>query len=151
MMATALKDLAVELNVCVFTSTQVNANADNNTNIRNESSLAGGRSTINKADNGMIMARPTKEELETLEPITSQYGKPNLVTDIFKVRSGEWTQVRIWSIMDLGTMKREDLFITDSRLEVIQNFYTGDEYEISNWEERTFIDIKRKVDWLNGL
>ena len=151
MMATALKDLAVELNVCVFTSTQVNANADNNTNIRNESSLAGGRSTINKADNGMIMARPTKEELETLEPITSQHGKPNLVTDIFKVRSGEWTQVRIWSIMDLGTMKRDDLFITDSRLEVIQDFYTGDEYEISNWEEEDFVKIKRKVDLLNGL
>ena len=151
MMATALKDLAVELNVCVFTSTQVNANADNNTNIRNESSLAGGRSTINKADNGMIMARPTKEELETLEPITSQYGKPNLVTDIFKVRSGEWTQVRIWSIMDLGRMKREDLFITDSRLEVFQDFYTGDEYEISNWEEEDFIEIKKKVEWLNGL
>ena len=151
MMATALKDLAVELNVCVFTATQVNANADNNTNIRNESSLAGGRSTINKADNGMIMARPTKEELETLEPITSQYGKPNLVTDIFKVRSGEWTQVRIWSIMDLGTMKRDDLFITDSRLEVIQDFYTGDEYEISNWEEEDFVEIKKKVEWLNGL
>ena len=151
MMATALKDLAVELNVCVFTATQVNANADNNTNIRNESSLAGGRSTINKADNGMIMARPTKEELETLEPITSQYGKPNLVTDIFKVRSGEWTQVRIWSMMDLGTMKREDLFITDSRLEVIQDFYTGDEYEISNWEEEDFVEIKKKVEWLNGL
>ena len=151
MMATALKDLAVELNVCVFTATQVNANADNNTNIRNESSLAGGRSTINKADNGMIMARPTKEELETLEPITSQYGKPNLVTDIFKVRSGEWTQVRIWSVMDLGTMKRDDLFITDSRLEVIQDFYTGDEYEISNWEEEDFIEIKKKVEWLNGL
>lgn len=151
MMATALKDLAVELNVCVFTATQVNANADNNTNIRNESSLAGGRSTINKADNGMIMARPTKEELEVLEPIITTYGKPNLVTDIFKVRSGEWTQVRIWSMMDLGRMKREDLFITDSRLEVIQDFYTGDEYDISNWEEEEFVEIKRKVEWLNGL
>ena len=151
MMATALKDLAVELNVCVFTSTQVNANADNNTNIRNEASLAGGRSTINKADNGAIMARPTKEELEILEPIISTYGKPNLVTDIFKVRSGEYTQVRIWSIMDLGRMRREDLFITDSRLEVIQDFYSGDEYDISNWEEEEFDEIKRKVDWLNGL
>ena len=151
MMATALKDLAVELDVCVFTSTQVNANADNNTNIRNEASLAGGRSTINKADNGAIMARPTKEELETLEPIIATYGKPNLVTDIFKVRSGEWTQVRIWSIMDLGTMKREDLFITDSRLEVIKDFYNGDEYNISDFEDEDLIEIKRKVDWLNGL
>jgi replicative DNA helicase len=151
MMATALKDLAVELNVCVFTSTQVNANADNNVNIRNESSLAGGRSTINKADNGAIMARPTKEELETLEPITSSYGKPNLVTDIFKVRSGEWTQVRIWSIVDLGRMRRDDLFITDSRLEVINDFYTGDEYNISDFEDEELMEIKRKVDWLNGL
>ena len=151
MMATALKDLAVELDVCVFTSTQVNANADNNTNIRNEASLAGGRSTINKADNGAIMARPTKEELETLEPIIATYGKPNLVTDIFKVRSGEWTQVRIWSIMDLGTMKREDLFITDSRLEVIKDFYSGDEYNISDFEDEELMEIKRKVDWLNGL
>jgi replicative DNA helicase len=151
MFATALKDLAVELNICVFTSTQVNANADNNTNIRNEASLAGGRSTINKADNGAIMARPTKEELETLEPITSVHGKPNLVTDIFKVRSGEWTQVRIWSIVNLGTMRRDDLFITDSRLEVINDFYTGDEYNISDFEDDEFLEIKRKVDWLNGL
>ena len=151
MMATALKDLAVELDVCVFTSTQVNANADNNTNIRNEASLAGGRATINKADNGAIMARPTKEELEILEPITSSYGRPNLVTDIFKVRSGEWTQVRIWSVVDLGRMRREDLFITDSRLEVINDFYTGDEYNISDFEDDEFLEIKRKVDWLNGL
>ena len=73
------------------------------------------------------------------------------VTDIFKVRSGEWTQVRIWSMMDLGTMKRDDLFITDSRLEVIQDFYTGDEYEISNWEDEDFAEINRKVAELNGL
>ena len=151
MMATALKDLAVELNVSVFTATQVNANADNNTNIRNESSLAGGRSTINKADNGAIMARPTKEELETLEPIIATYGKPNLVTDIFKVRSGEWTQVRIWSIVDLGRMRREDLFLTDNRLEVIKDFYTGDEYNIYDFEDEELLGFKRKVDWLNGL
>ena len=151
MMATALKDLAVELNVSMFTSTQVNANADNNTNIRNESALAGGRSTINKADNGVIMARPTKEELETLEPITAIHGKPNLVTDVFKVRSGEWTQVRIWSVVDLGRMKRDDLFLTNSRLEVINDFYTGEEYTIANWEEEEITKARKKVDWLNGL
>ena len=36
MLSTALKELAVELNVCVFTSTQVNANADSNNGIKNE-------------------------------------------------------------------------------------------------------------------
>ena len=24
-------------------------------------------------------------------------------------------------------------------------------YEISNWEEEDFIEIKKKVEWLNGL
>ena len=64
MFSTALKELAVELNICMFTSTQVNANADSNQNIRNESSIAGSRAVINKADIGMVMARPTKEEID---------------------------------------------------------------------------------------
>ena len=86
-----------------------------------------------------------------MEPIIATHGKPNLVTDIFKVRSGEWTQVRIWSIVDLGIMRRDDLFLTDSRLVVINDFYTGDEYNISDFENEELIEIKRKVDWLNGL
>lgn len=135
MMATALKDLAVELDVAMFTSTQLNARGDDNKEIRNEGSLAGGRSTINKADNGAIMSRPTREELEILQPISEKFGEPNLVTDIYKVRSGEWTQVRIWSQMDLGTLRKKDLYITNSRLEPIDNFFEREELQIKNWEK----------------
>ena len=149
MFATALKDLAVELNVAMFTSTQVNASADDNKNIRNEASLAGGRSTINKADNGAIMARPTNEELESLQELTNKYGVPNVVTDIFKARSGEWTQVRIWSQVNLGTMKKKDLFITDSRLEPIDGFFEDDLYEVQNWDDETYKQITAYVDQLN--
>lgn len=149
MFATALKDLAVELNICMFTSTQVNANADDNKNIRNEGSLAGGRATINKADNGAILARPTKEELDALESITSTYGVPNMVTDIFKVRSGQWTQVRIWSNVDLGIMRKKDLFLTDSRLEPIEGFFERVEYHIENWDEGEKTEVDRIVDELN--
>lgn len=135
MFATALKDLAVELNIFVMTATQVNANADDNKNIRNEASLAGGRATINKADYGLIMARPTKEEIETLEPLIAKYKEPNVVTDVFKVRSGEWTQVRIWSYVNLGTLKKEDLFVTNSRLEPIDNFTANFNYLIPKLDE----------------
>ena len=84
LMATALKDIAIEQNVSVFTSTQVNAKIDDNKEIRNEASLAGGRSTINKADNGMIGARPTKEELDILGRDGIVNGMiPNIVFDIF--------------------------------------------------------------------
>ena len=149
MLATALKDLAVELNVAMFTSTQVNATADDNKNIRNEASLAGGRSTINKADNGAIMARPTNEELETLQPLCDKHGTPNCVTDIFKARSGEWTQVRIWSQVNLGTLKKRDWFITDSRLEPIDGFFDDYLCEIEDWADGEYQEIKAFVEKLN--
>lgn len=149
MFATALKDLAVELDVSVFTSTQVNSAADETKTIRNEASLSGGRSTINKADNGAIMARPSKEELEILEPLVAQYGQPNMVTDIFKVRSGEWSQVRIWSIVDLGTMRKEDLFITDGRLEAIEGFFENPAYSVQDWSDNEFQEIREYVKELN--
>jgi replicative DNA helicase len=151
MFATALKDLAVELDVAMFTATQLNAKGDDNKDIRNEGSLAGGRSTINKADNGAIMARPTKEELEILEPLYKDNPdkKPNLVTDIFKVRSGEWTQVRIWSDMNLGTLRKRDLFITDSRLEPIDDFFERDDYKITSWDEHENEHLKVILERLN--
>ena len=151
MFSTALKDLAVELNIFVMTSTQVNANADDNKNIRNESGLAGSRSIINKADTGAIMARPTTEELSTLKNITEQIGKvPNIVTDIFKVRSGKLNQVRIWSEVNLGNLRKEDLFITDARLEVIEDLNFGYNYEI-NWEEEQTKNLLEQLKHLNEI
>ena len=150
MFATALKDLAVELDVAMFTSTQLNAKGDDNKEIRNEGSLAGGRSTINKADNGAIMARPTKEELEVLEPLFKSADMPNLVTDIYKVRSGEWTQVRIWSIMNLGTLRKRDLFITNSRLEPIEEFFEREEYQIKNWDSEEDKNLKKIIERLES-
>lgn len=132
MFSTALKDLAIELNVAVFTSTQVNAKIDDNREIKNESVIAGSRSIINKADNACVCTRPTAEELEVLDKLSIQ--KPNLVTDVFKVRSGAWSQVKIWSYFDGGTMKKKDLFITDSRLEPVPDFFNEDEVQIVSWE-----------------
>ena len=143
MFSTALKDLAIELNVAVFTSTQVNAKIDDNRDIKNESVIAGSRSIINKADNACVCTRPTVTELEVLDKLKMK--KPNLVTDVFKVRSGAWTQVRIWSYFDGGTMKKEDLFITDSRLEPIQDFFEEEEIEVKSWE------VGEKEDEINSL
>lgn len=143
MFSTALKELAVELNVCVFSSTQVNANADSNVNIRNESSIAGSRAIINKADIGMVMARPTKEEIDFFA--SAGEAIPTIVTDVYKVRSGMWTQVRIWSVIDLGNLRKKDLYITDSRLEIISDFEKHCLYEI-DWENNNFDEIEKKVN-----
>lgn len=151
MFATALKDLAVELNVFVMTSTQLNAKGDDNKDIKNEGTLAGGRSTINKADVGAIMSRPTKEELDILSPLVSKYGAPNLVTDIFKIRAGAWNQVRIWSKINLGIIRKEDLFITNSQLEAISDFFVHEMYTIEEWENDEEMQIARKVKEINEM
>lgn len=143
MFSTALKELAVELHVCMFTSTQVNANADSNANIRNESSIAGSRAIINKADIGMVMARPTKEEIDFFS--SNGQAIPNVVTDIYKVRSGEWSQVRIWSHVDLGNLRKEDLYMTDNRMELIRDYERHYSYEM-DWENNNFEEQVRKVN-----
>ena len=124
MMSTALKDLAVELDIFVMTSTQTNAQNDNNTNIKNESGIAGSRSIINKADFGCVMTRISPEEYKEIETLIEQSGivEPNVVMDIYKNRGGEWTQVRVWSYFDTGTMVKKDLFITDGRFQPILDF-----------------------------
>ena len=99
------------------------------------------------------MARPTPEELETLEPITNTYGIPNCVTDIFKCRSGEWTQVRVWSQVDLGRLKKKDLFVTDARLEPITEFFVDDgidSYEVYEWDDEVHQDTMAMLEQLNG-
>lgn len=155
MFATALKDLAVELNVFVATSTQVNSAGEGAQGIKNESSIAGSKAIINKADYGCIMSRPSNEELAIFEESKlgfQKYGIPNLVTDMYKVRSGEWTQVRIWSNVDLGTLRKTDLFVTDGRMNIIEDF--GNEFSIVfEYTDEELIDIEnlyKKVVELNG-
>lgn len=145
MFSTALKELAVEMNICVFTSTQVNANADSNVNIRNESSIAGSRAVINKADIGMVMARPTKEEEDFFKELNLGQVMPNIVTDVYKVRSGQWTQVRIWSFVDLGNLRKFDLYMTNARLEIINDYDKKYVYEI-DWGENDWVEQLKKVN-----
>ena len=149
MFSTALKDLAVELNVFMMSSTQLNAKGDDNSNIRNEASLSGSRSIINKADIGAIMARPTKEELEFLQTEGGISIMPTMVTDIYKVRAGEWNQVRIWSDVNLGNLRKKDLFVTDARMEVL-NVGTSYNYQ-QNWEDEVVQEYVKELKVINGL
>ena len=152
MFSTALKDLAVELDVFVMSSTQLNAKGDDNSNIRNEASLAGSRSIINKADVGVVSARPTKEELQIFIGMTEQdpnFEMPNMVTDVYKVRSGQWNQVRIWSYIDLGNLRKTDLFITDSRMEIIP--FGADYQYVEDWDSEEWKELEKQLEEINGI
>ena len=147
--STALKDLAVELNVFMMSSTQLNAKGDDNSNIKNEASLAGSRSIINKADVGLIMSRPTKEELDFFHSEQGLAFEPTIVTDVYKVRSGEWNQLRIWSDANLGNLRKKDLFATNSRLEVVP---VGTEFKYQDcWEKENMSELIEQLKVINSL
>lgn len=73
------------------------------------------------------MSRPSPEELKMVEGAASLYNfTPNLVTDVFKNRRGRWTSVRIWSVNDLGTLRKLDLFVTSANDKPIEDFTVVD-------------------------
>lgn len=143
MMSAALKDLAVELNVFIFSSTQLNAQGEDNTkSIKNESAIRGSRAIVDKVDMGCIVNRPTEEDLHIIEGLCSKI--PNSVIDVYKMRRGRYTQVRIWSYVDLGTCRVEDLLVTDGKLNPVKIGNLKQEYPEDRW------DILEMVKKLNS-
>lgn len=111
---TALKNLAIELNVFILTATQTSNDDDlKNGGFHDYHNIRGSRSISDLVDLGCIMSRPTEEELTAAKSKVGFIGKiPNLITDVYKNRRGRWNMVRIWSFMDLSTCHKTDLFVT---------------------------------------
>lgn len=143
MLSTALKDMAVEMNLFIMSSTQTNAKAEeDNRLMKNENVIRGSRAIIDKCDLACVISRVTKEEEELLESVINSIGiVPNQVMDIYKVRRGRYTNVRIWSYVDLGTCRKKDLFITNDKMNVIEDFEPiAFDFETDSEEILSFID-----------
>lgn len=109
---TALKNLAIELNAFIMTATQI-SNDDDKGGFKDHHQVQGAKQIVNLVDFACIMSRPTPDELKLVSEFGKDFGyKPNVVIDIFKNRRGRWTQVRLWGYNDLGTCRREDIFVT---------------------------------------
>lgn len=115
LLATALKDLATENNIFVASSTQLSGDYENWKGVRNQTLLRDAKGIIDKADIGCITMKVRDEDLSMLSKVLKQKNLPNPthVRDIYKARRGRYSNVRIWSIFDLGTARIEDLFVTD--------------------------------------
>ena len=128
MMANQLKQIAKDNNICIFSSTQVNASAMiDDMEFKNETCIRGSKSVADKVDIGYVMSRigtkawnSLKKSLEgaarrgELDPkyLIDEYYKPTHILDIYKMRRGRFKNVRIWCSLDLGTGRRRDLFMT---------------------------------------
>ena len=121
MLSTALKDLAVEQDVFMMSATQVNSSQDTNEKgIKNQNSIRGSKSIVDKADIAMIGGLVPDDQRDQIAPYVAKYGMPTQVYDVYKVRRGKWTNLKIWSNVDLGTCRRSDVFVTDSNIKEIE-------------------------------
>ena len=121
MLSTALKDLAVEQDVFMMSATQLNSSQDTNEKgIKNQNSIRGSKSIVDKADIAMIGGLVPDDQRDQIAPYVAKYGMPTQVYDIYKVRRGKWTNLKIWSNVDLGTCRRSDVFVTDSNIKEIE-------------------------------
>ena len=92
--------------------------------MKNHKSVRGSKGIIDKSDVAVILSKVTYDELEMLKKIIEECGiEPNQVTDLYKNRRGRYVDIRIWSRVDLGTCRKQDLFVTDSRYQMIHGFF----------------------------
>lgn len=111
-----LKQLANELDLFVFTATQLNATSYEDREVKNESLIRGSKAVADKADLAFITSPIIKEQERGLaERLAAELGTciPNQILDIYKNRRGKYKNVRLWRYTDLGTCRSIDCFVTD--------------------------------------
>lgn len=146
MMATALKEIAVNYHVFVMTATQTNRECLRSS-VRDARVIADASSITNKADAGFVGVnlKLHKEELEcvreimNLKGITEPADMPTVVFDVYKNRGGSITGIKIWRKFNYSTLECEDLFVTDQSYNLMDLGNYKLEYEL------------HKVDVLDAL
>lgn len=116
----ALKNLANELNLFIWTGTQYNAHGMTDEFVT-ENCLRGSRSIADKLDFGAGLRVPTKEELAKIQPIIASTSMmPNMFLDVYKNRRSRFKSVRVWMQADLGRMRYKVLYVTDWKHNLVE-------------------------------
>lgn len=124
MLSNTLKEIAVEHQVFIMSSTQLNSEWQKQT-VRNANLIRGSRAVVDKIDVGSISVKIDAEELAAVNGLIEELKPkhlPNMVTDVYKNRRGELTEIKIFRHFDYGTCRVTDLFMTDSYYNLKTNY-----------------------------
>ncbi|MNF67480.1 hypothetical protein D3C84_492960 [compost metagenome] len=124
LMSIRLKDICNKYSVYLMSATQLNGEwkeAWNKGAIIDSTYIRGGKSIIDKADGAMIILPISKMEKRDIEEIMKNgfHKQPNYVTHIFKNRGNRVDKAKVFSYIDMGNMRVDDLFITNVDNELI--------------------------------
>lgn len=110
-----LKTLCNTLQIHIDTSTQLNGTYKD-TVVKDETMLRGSKAAADRIDMGIISLEPSEAELKMIEGILAKgmYATPNLVQNVYKLRRGKLSHIKIFMHKDFSTCRTKDLFVTDN-------------------------------------
>lgn len=115
-----LKDIAVENDVFILSSTQLNGQYVTS-DTPDQNLLRGAKSLGDKVDAGMIVLRVTEEDKTFFVPFCDKngYEYPTVKISVYKNRRGEYNHFFLWCVLDLGTCRIKPIFATEYDYTVI--------------------------------
>ena len=114
-MSTALKDCAKQLNIYIWTATQLSGDYKN-VKEADSTSLRGAKSLADKTDCAAILLPVRDMDSPIIETYCAKGFeiKPNFVLHVYKIRRGTYQNIRVYTYFDRGTCRMHDCFVTDS-------------------------------------
>lgn len=125
MLSNTLKEVAATYNVFIQSATQLNDRWENSI-VRNQNHIRGSKAISDKADVGLVSVKLSEvpEEEALIRDIAKMAGvpMPNIVTDIYKNRRGEYAGVKLFRYFDYGTCRSEDIMLTTLSHQIIKDY-----------------------------
>ena len=114
-MSTALKDCAKQLNIYIWTATQLSGDYKN-VKEADSTYLRGAKSLADKTDCAAILLPVRDMDNPIIETYCAKgfEVKPNFVLHVYKIRRGTYQNIRVYTYFDRGTCRMYDCFVTDS-------------------------------------
>ena len=121
LLASKLKDIAVQYGVFVLSSTQLNADYQTS-ETPDQNLLRGSKAIADRIDWGGIMLETTKEDREKVEALCKKNSLPipNVKMSIYKNRANKWKGIYLWMSTQTGICRFETLFVTDWACNIIE-------------------------------
>lgn len=119
LLATELKQMAIDYHVCIISATQLNASYKTE-RILDQNALAGAKAIANRVDVGAVFTDCSPQDLDEIGPICGGMGLPNMKMSIYKNRRGEHTRIYLWLKADKGVCQYKTLFATDYSYNIIK-------------------------------
>ena len=121
LLASKLKDIAVQYGVFVLSSTQLNADYQTS-ETPDQNLLRGSKAIADRIDWGGIMLETTREDREKVEAFCKKNSLPipNVKMSIYKNRANKWKGIYLWMSTQTGICRFKTLFVTDWACNIIE-------------------------------